>query len=115
MQDLVRAAVASLIKAAVAKTNPSSIEDASSAQTRHFRGSIAGSEVQVLSDNNEVNLSGALPQLYEYGSQTRFFLKIDGTQFTGYDYSAQAHFNGQVNGSTVSLYDFAASRQFTYR
>jgi hypothetical protein len=69
----------------------------------------------VIGADNRLHLSGSLPNLYESGSQSRIYLTIDGSNFSGFDYEAQIRFSGQVSGGGISLYDYATARQYRYR
>ena len=117
MQDLARAAVASVVKAVVTKTAPAPVQGGQVREsTRHhvLKGVVSGGDVQVFNEDRSVHLSGTLPNLYESGSQSRIHLHVDGMAFSGFDYASQTRFSGRVTGATVLFHEFNTGKQYSF-
>jgi|SRR4051812_345725 hypothetical protein len=115
MQDMLRAAIALLVKGEVLGKLPAAIQDEAAQQKRSFRGVKDDQGIHVIHDEEpKLHLFGNLPELYELESQTRIHLSIGSGDFHGVDRTRTERFGGRVTAGRVEFYDFGERRNYTY-
>lgn len=75
----------------------------------------------IYDDDRSVNISGTLQsgqyELYDWGTETRLSLNVDGRTFSGRDALSGQDFNGVVDQHHVALFDYETHQrhEFTLR
>ena len=77
--------------------------------------SMSGSAANFFDHDENAYISGSGTNLYHYGQNCHFDLKVEGGKFSGYDYGSACHFEGTIKGGSISIYDYGESRYFEYQ
>ena len=88
--------------------------DMSRARYLNLSGSIEGAQVNVFDFERKCRFTGTLPSLFDYGSNSRITLEIEGSRFSGFDLRAAHLFAGSMEDNQIKLFDYGVSRKYSY-